>query len=490
MNTGQIIKTRRKELGKTQQDIAAECNISFQSVGKWERGDSLPGADKMPALSRALEISVSMLISGEDDGAPPLSSDFDASRFCTFLASLRTRCKLTQSDVAKQLYVNQSTVAKWESGKLLPDAGILKDLCSLYAVTPTELFGYRADLSAPVVVGSPGNATSARLWRSGKRWRLATAVLSCLLVVFIVLSTVVLTRNVSLSDYKDKYEAAVSENKEMVEKYNDVTSKYETLVKETNTVYTLTLIDDFADERVTTGEIANKDYFSLPSPSKEGYVFKGWGAAEDGSGDLLAGQIQITSDKTLYAIWQAVWLDERVYGDAATQINGLFGKIETDFDKLFGYFEYFRSFFSNPYDEFSLNQQFDTAAAIYGCFDTLNTCFDEEYGVLYYPLYICSYLEQAAETAKSVPGLEELATALADAVTAAHTLSCNATAGYYYDDTRKWDDEYKQSVYRDYYNDYAYLIEIVCDAMGYREGCESPYDAFARAYGSVLDVSE
>ena len=51
-----------------------------------------------------------------------------AGRFCAFLASLRTRCKLTQSEVAKQLYVNQSTVAKWESGKLLPDAGMLKGM--------------------------------------------------------------------------------------------------------------------------------------------------------------------------------------------------------------------------------------------------------------------------------------------------------------------------------------------------------------------------
>ena len=68
MEINELIRQRRKELGKTQQDIASECNISFQSVGKWERGDSFPGADKMPALSRALQVSVSVLITGEDDG--------------------------------------------------------------------------------------------------------------------------------------------------------------------------------------------------------------------------------------------------------------------------------------------------------------------------------------------------------------------------------------------------------------------------------------
>lgn len=101
MELNEFIKQRRKQLKKTQQDIAAECNISFQSVGKWERGDSQPGADKLPALSRALQVSVSLLVSGKDDGEPPLAGDFDTGRFCAFLASLRTRCKLTQSEVAK-----------------------------------------------------------------------------------------------------------------------------------------------------------------------------------------------------------------------------------------------------------------------------------------------------------------------------------------------------------------------------------------------------
>ncbi len=489
MEIHEIIRQRRKELGKTQQDIASECNISFQSVGKWERGDSFPGADKMPALSRALQVSVSVLITGEDDGAPPLSSDFDASRFAAFLASLRTRCKLTQSEVAKQLYVNQSTVAKWENAKLLPDAATLKDLCALYAVTPTELFSLKADMSSPVTARPIGDARSARIWRLLKRWKLATAIVTCLLVAFIVLSAVSFTQNASLLDYKNKYETTVAENKDIVEKYNDIAAKYETLVKETNTVYTLALVDDFADQRVSTSKVSNKDYFLLSSPSKDGYVFKGWNTAEDGSGECFEKQIQITSDKTVYAIWQAVWLDERVYGENAVEINDLFMKIEADFDKLFGYFAYFRSYFSNPFDEFSLNEQFDTAASIYGCFDTVNTEIDLEYHVRYYPLYICSYLDEAGEIAKTA-GLEDLATALAEASAAAHKLSCNATTGYYYDETRQWSDEYKKQLREDYFNDYAPFIKTICDAMGYSDAKESPYDAFVRAYGSEFDISE
>lgn len=488
MELNEFIKQRRKQLKKTQQDIAAECNISFQSVGKWERGDSQPGADKLPALSRALQVSVSLLVSGKDDGEPPLAGDFDTGRFCAFLASLRTRCKLTQSEVAKQLYVNQSTVAKWESGKLLPDAGMLKDICVLYAVTPTELFSLKADLSSPVVVGSVGNANTARIWRLLKRWKTATAVICCLLVAFIVLSTVMITQNVSLADYKSKYEASVTQNKENVEKYNelvakyeDVASKYEDLVKETNTVYTLTLSDDFAEEKVITSDVAGNDYFILSSPEKDGYVFKGWNTKQDGSGDYFSTNIKVTSDETLYAIWQPVWLDERVYGESAANINALFLKIEKDFDKLFGYFEFFRSFFSTPYSEFDLYQQFDTAAAIYGCFDTSLTYTDDVYYSEYHPLYICAYLSDAEEIARTIPELSQFADALSKAQTTALELSSNATSGYYYDDTHEWGEEYRNMVYESYFNDYAPLIETICNAMDYN-GKESPYEKFVKAY--------
>lgn len=510
MEFNQLIRLKRKELNKTQQDIASECNISFQSVGKWERGDSLPTADKLPALSRALNVSVGLLITGKDDGASPLSSDFDTNKFCTFLASLRARCKLTQSEVAKQLYVNQSTVAKWENGKLLPDLNALKDLCVLYAVTPTELFSLKADMSTHVVTGTVIDAKTTRIWRSLKRWKTATALISCFLIAFIVLSTVMITQNTSLLDYKSKYEAQVAENKDAMAKYNDllsryedmssdyedvaakyedvaskyedVASKYEDLVKETNTIYTLTLIDDFAENKTTTSDIANNDYFTLSSPLKSGYVFKGWNTAADGSGEYLYGNIKITSDKTIYAIWQPIWLDERVYGESAAKISDLFLKIEAEFEKLFGYYEYFRTLFCSPYDEFSLFQQFDTASSIYKCFDKTTLYEDEEFNVRYYPLYICAYLSEAAEIAEGIPELAELADALIQAQSAAQKLSLYAYASYYYDDTQEWGDEYVSYVYKNYFDDYAPFIKIICDSMSYTGVKESPYDAFVKAY--------
>lgn len=157
-------------------------------------------------------------------------------------------------------------------------------------------------------------------------------------------------------------------------------------------------------------------------------------------------------------------------------------KIEAEFEKLFGYYEYFRTLFCSPYDEFSLFQQFDTASSIYKCFDKTTLYEDEEFNVRYYPLYICAYLSEAAEIAEGIPELAELADALIQAQSAAQKLSLYAYASYYYDDTQEWGDEYVSYVYKNYFDDYAPFIKIICDSMGYTGVKESPYDAFVKAY--------
>ena len=41
MNIGNVIMTKRKELGLTQQALADKLHVSFQAVSKWENGGSL-----------------------------------------------------------------------------------------------------------------------------------------------------------------------------------------------------------------------------------------------------------------------------------------------------------------------------------------------------------------------------------------------------------------------------------------------------------------
>ena len=60
-------------------------------------------------------------------------------------------------------------------------------------------------------------------------------------------------------------------------------------------------------------------YGTLPTPTREGYVFAGWNTSADGSGTTITSSTQVTSasDHTLYAIWDtysfATYISEFVY---------------------------------------------------------------------------------------------------------------------------------------------------------------------------------
>ena len=56
------IKAIRKAKGLSQQELAVKLNIVRQTVSKWEQGLSVPDADRLIALSQALETPVSTLL--------------------------------------------------------------------------------------------------------------------------------------------------------------------------------------------------------------------------------------------------------------------------------------------------------------------------------------------------------------------------------------------------------------------------------------------
>ena len=60
-----IIATRRKELGYTQQQLAEKLNVSDKVVSKWETGRSLPDTSMLTDLAEVLEISVNELLKSD-----------------------------------------------------------------------------------------------------------------------------------------------------------------------------------------------------------------------------------------------------------------------------------------------------------------------------------------------------------------------------------------------------------------------------------------
>ena len=56
-----------------------------------------------------------------------------------FISQKRKEKNLTQEQLAEKLEVSNKTISKWETGKCLPDYGIVKSLCKELEITIAEL---------------------------------------------------------------------------------------------------------------------------------------------------------------------------------------------------------------------------------------------------------------------------------------------------------------------------------------------------------------
>ena len=80
MDVGQRLKIRRKELGFTQDYVAAELGITRQTMSNWENGRSYPDIERIIRLSELYNLSLDELLKGEYRGQP-LLEDFYCSTF-------------------------------------------------------------------------------------------------------------------------------------------------------------------------------------------------------------------------------------------------------------------------------------------------------------------------------------------------------------------------------------------------------------------------
>ena len=67
-------------------------------------------------------------------------SDFNSKEFGNKLRELRKSKGLSQENLAKELNISRTTVVRFESGEMIPNAQIIKELCEILNVYSTELF--------------------------------------------------------------------------------------------------------------------------------------------------------------------------------------------------------------------------------------------------------------------------------------------------------------------------------------------------------------
>ena len=63
----------------------------------------------------------------------------DQIKIGKFIASCRKELGMTQAVLAEKLEISDRAVSKWETGKSMPDSGIMLDLCELLKINVNEL---------------------------------------------------------------------------------------------------------------------------------------------------------------------------------------------------------------------------------------------------------------------------------------------------------------------------------------------------------------
>ena len=65
MKLSEKIQILRKENNYSQEELAAVCNVSRQSISKWEADTTLPETEKLIVLSNLFQVTVDVLLKDE-----------------------------------------------------------------------------------------------------------------------------------------------------------------------------------------------------------------------------------------------------------------------------------------------------------------------------------------------------------------------------------------------------------------------------------------
>ncbi len=294
------------------------------------------------------------------------------------IAILRKTKNLSQSDIAKELYVSNKTVSKWECGNGIPDVETLKKLADFFHVS----LDYFVDDKTP--------ATKNQEPKTHKKLPLKVLIISISVALVVILSTMLAvfiprTPSVKSSEFEinqetltmscviDNSNESFSFNGKIdvpfrntwkvysdINATNEITSNVVSLSEGDNTFYLL-ITNSNNDKKLYTITIRRKPLYTLEfnsnggsdienqiveeeklatepnAPTKTGYTFVGWDY--DFSN-------QITEDITINALWAAneytLNLDTNLSTYQINPANAQFENEESTYSVLCNYNQYYR----------------------------------------------------------------------------------------------------------------------------------------------------
>lgn len=102
---GDVIRTARKKKGLTQKDIATHLHITDRAVSKWERGICAPDLALLEPLAEILEISITELLTGEEEFLKEHKKEIDLVVKETIQYSKQEATKKDKKNRIKIIYI-------------------------------------------------------------------------------------------------------------------------------------------------------------------------------------------------------------------------------------------------------------------------------------------------------------------------------------------------------------------------------------------------
>ena len=118
-----------------------------------------------------------------------------------FIADCRKEQNLTQSQLAEKLNITDRAVSKWETGRAMPDSGLMLELCEILGITVTDLLnGERVDGDRPDIHEAQLLEAVKEKQEADKRL-LGIEIFLGVLAVAILLACCIVSAYVSMEDW-------------------------------------------------------------------------------------------------------------------------------------------------------------------------------------------------------------------------------------------------------------------------------------------------
>jgi len=101
---GGRLRLRRKMLGLTQEQLAAECGLTYQQIHKYESGQSRISVSRLLQLSALLEVSASWFFDGMEVGSDDAQDSLGVLEDRDARALFAVYARITSKKRKKQLF--------------------------------------------------------------------------------------------------------------------------------------------------------------------------------------------------------------------------------------------------------------------------------------------------------------------------------------------------------------------------------------------------